>query len=320
MVWQPDDDDAKKPPARTSEPPVVETVEEGMDDDDELVDEALDSAVSEDTAAVKEVPKTKRKPMKMEPETLLKHLLAVYKSGKALRAYCTDKEMSSQRVTLQNAFKNSGLQTLKQQKVPFGERVENLAKEYVGAAESRWYHDTHGNSVITKDEEDYLVSTSAMMAISANGLDKDKVLVLVNDLLHKKGTKDFEDVSMKVVDRIISNKKLQTYKARSLDPKRINAAREEIKNVYFKKIDNFCRLMHDINPVVFPWKSYADVPPDHLYNMDEIGTDTTKHRNGIVIPKEIVALYREIYQATPEGDGKMNIHLSMAVVSRADGE
>ena len=50
--------------------------------------------------------------------------------------------------------------------------------------------------------------------------------------------------------------------------------------------------------------------------MDECAIDTTKHKK-ILCSKEDTA---RLFQITPEGDGKMNVHISIALTTRADGK
>jgi hypothetical protein len=50
--------------------------------------------------------------------------------------------------------------------------------------------------------------------------------------------------------------------------------------------------------------------------MDEMGTDPTKFRDLLLIPKEIA---NRIFQSTPEGD-RPSIHCSVAQFSRGDGK
>jgi hypothetical protein len=51
--------------------------------------------------------------------------------------------------------------------------------------------------------------------------------------------------------------------------------------------------------------------------MDEVGTATTKHRGRVL--GSILDSTRQ-YTITPEGDGKMNMHLTCCLTSRADGK
>ena len=54
-----------------------------------------------------------------------------------------------------------------------------------------------------------------------------------------------------------------------------------------------------------------------IYNMDEVGADTTKRRGKILVFGKD---YSRVFQLTPEGDGKMNIHVTACVTTRADGK
>jgi hypothetical protein len=51
--------------------------------------------------------------------------------------------------------------------------------------------------------------------------------------------------------------------------------------------------------------------------MDEVGSDTTKHRSKVIA--DAGAIIRK-YQETKEGDGKMNMHITACLTTRADGE
>jgi hypothetical protein len=51
--------------------------------------------------------------------------------------------------------------------------------------------------------------------------------------------------------------------------------------------------------------------------VDEVGNDTTKHRSKIVAGK--VAIMAQMFQRTPEGDGKMNMHVTACITTCANG-
>ena len=42
-------------------------------------------------------------------------------------------------------------------------------------------------------------------------------------------------------------------------------------------------MLHTLGDL--PWKQYSDIPAEFIYNMDEIGNDTTKHRNKVLYKK-----------------------------------
>ena len=50
--------------------------------------------------------------------------------------------------------------------------------------------------------------------------------------------------------------------------------------------------------------------------MDECAIDTTKRKKKLCSKEDTARLF----QITPEGDGKMNVHISIALTTRADGK
>ena len=51
--------------------------------------------------------------------------------------------------------------------------------------------------------------------------------------------------------------------------------------------------------------------------MDECALDTTKTSKKIVCSQKGI---KRLFIITPEGDGKMKLHISLALTTRADGE
>ena len=65
------------------------------------------------------------------------------------------------------------------------------------------------------------------------------------------------------------------------------------------------------------WKSFKDVSEEVMLNMDEVGADTTKHRKNMIADK--VADWARIFQVTPKGDGKMNMHVTLCITTCGNG-
>ena len=101
----------------------------------------------------------------------------------------------------------------------------------------------------------------------------------------------------------------------SLCPQRANKATVDTRDAMFAKLDAFVKHLHAAGYV--KWKSYGDIPKKSNYNMDEVGTDTTKHR-GKILCSSLDSMRN--YTITPEGDGKMNMHLTVCLTSRAYGK
>lgn len=132
---------------------------------------------------------------------------------------------------------------------------------------------------------------------------------------------DRPDISEYVCSKIVldaflkRHPDLKNVAGASLCPQRACKATVETRDAMFAKLDAFVRNMHASG--YFKWKTYAEIPKHCIYNMDEVGTDTTKHRGKVL--GSILDSTRQ-YTITPEGDNKMNMHLTCCLTSRADGK
>ena len=76
------------------------------------------------------------------------------------------------------------------------------------------------------------------------------------------------------------------------------------------------KLVNIIAPSNCKAIDWSKVCAELIYNMDELGTDPTKHTDVMLVPKEVT---NRIFQSTPEGD-KNNSHLTVPMFSRSDGK
>jgi len=51
----------------------------------------------------------------------------------------------------------------------------------------------------------------------------------------------------------------------------------------FTKLNSYICLLKAMNLV--PWKTYQEIPPNCLFNMDELGNDTTKNCKQVIVGK-----------------------------------
>jgi len=90
----------------------------------------------------------------------------------------------------------------------------------------------------------------------------------------------------------------------------------------FSKLNSYIQLLFAMGEV--PWRTYNDILPDSIYNMDETGNDTTKHRNKIISKKKDSwtkeAKTTRTFMRTSEGDGCMPWHITICLTTRADGK
>jgi len=67
----------------------------------------------------------------------------------------------------------------------------------------------------------------------------------------------------------------------------------------FAKLDSYIHLLHAMGLV--PWEIYQEIPPQYLYNMDELGNDMTKHHKKVIVAKTDEAKEMCTFFKTPEG-------------------
>ena len=122
---------------------------------------------------------------------------------------------------------------------------------------------------------------------------------------------------MRTVEGLMKrNEKLRTTvrNASLLCPTRAAQAAEETRDSMFTKLENYVILLNELG--IFKEKAYCDIKSSCIYNMDKCAVDTTRTKKIIISAKDDA---KRLYLITPEGDGKMNIHITIALTSRADG-
>jgi len=89
----------------------------------------------------------------------------------------------------------------------------------------------------------------------------------------------------------------------------------------FYKLNSYIQMLYSSGKI--PWLTYDKIPSDSIFNMDELGNDTTKHRNKILQKKQITGTEKvstiRTFMRTSEGDGRMPWHITVCLTTRADG-
>jgi len=87
----------------------------------------------------------------------------------------------------------------------------------------------------------------------------------------------------------------------------------------FAKLDSYIHLLNAMKLV--PWHNYQEISSDCLYNMDELGNDTTKHHKKVVVGKtsNTAKAVRTLVKM-PKGDGHMPYHITVCLTTCADGK
>jgi len=177
---------------------------------------------------------------------------------------------------------------------------------------------TSANCYLMDNEEKAIVWIAKIACAAGLGLTREDLLNIINDYVNDGKTDNLAMlVTMEMVTRIIHNNEnsLGCISASSLDQKRAKqAGKHNDAQHFFAKLEAYIGMLHA--DVKVPWSHFKDIPNECLYNMDELATDTTKHKQKVLGDKQNRS---RTFIITPEGDGKMNHHVTVCLTSRADG-
>ena len=267
-----------------------------------------------------------RKPYRLySNETLYESLLHFFLQTKQEPLHVFAEKENISRSTFCHFYIESGLQQLKET----GSNDEVHARSCLNA-----YFETKSNNrskraekatkckrYLTDDEELSIIHLCRLLGAMGYGLSSDELRGIVTDVTNfDVDERERVEVSEKIVCGLFSchGELLKIVQASSLDPKCAKQASKETRDGMFAKLDSYIRLLNAIGLV--SWKNYQEIPPHCLYNMDELGNDTTKHRKKVIVGKAQHSKEIQTFVKMPEGDGHMPFHITVCLTTRADGE
>jgi hypothetical protein len=174
------------------------------------------------------------------------------------------------------------------------------------------------NKYLTPDEEMAFLQIVRALGDCGKGVTKEEAMAMIDDLVNVDvDRRQQAECSEKVFRRMMEKHPdlVKIISAGSLDPARARKATRATRDAVFYKLNAYIRNLNRMGKV--PWKDYKDIPCGSIYNMDEASTDTTKHRSKVIA--DAAAIIRK-YTETPEGDDKMNMHITACLTTRADGK
>jgi hypothetical protein len=87
--------------------------------------------------------------------------------------------------------------------------------------------------------------------------------------------------SLSTVDRFLKrHDDIKLTGSSGIDPVRADQADDELRRIYFTKLQNFIRTLNKFGKV--PWKKYEDIPSEAIHNYDELSSETHKRRKKTV--------------------------------------
>ncbi len=250
-------------------------------------------------------------------------LLSFYNSQIRVKDFCEKLKLTQiPYTTFRRHVRDSGLDACKAQDEP-AERVEGLVNKYIlkldeNKNKTRTKPASGNNRYLTEQEELSIAQMVRVLAKCGQGVAREEVLAIIDDYVHIEEDKRASvECSEKVLRGFLSRHSdlIKLIAAGSLDPARSKKATAETRDAVFCKLDGFLKTLFAMGLV--KWESFKDVPSNKLYNMDEVGTDSTNHRTKVIA--DALSKIRQ-FQLTPEGDGRMNMHITLALTTRADGK
>eukprot|EP00978_Attheya_sp_CCMP212_P027247 scaffold91161_cov32-Attheya_sp.AAC.1 len=228
--------------------------------------------------------------------------------------------------TFKRHWRECGLPTLKKREGVCEEEVNNVLacyfSEKTAVSEKAREHAAKLCVYLTEDEQVSILQMCGLVAlIGTGGVTDDNQLAIINEIVSESCDDVEEEDRIHAVCREVLKRMQQKYSdvvkiktAASIDPKRAEKATEETRDSMFSRMEYYVELLHKLG--LSPWNLYAVVPAHCKYGMGGVGTYTTKRMGKILVPADQLG---PIFQITPEGDSKMNHHITMCITTRADG-
>jgi hypothetical protein len=256
---------------------------------------------------------------------MMKYQLQFYEltATTSMKAFYRDhlEETNIPEKTFGTYWSRSGLKDLKAANIPYAhakrtiesfvaKTKKNASERIAPAIESRRY--------LTEQEEKGLVHLALTLGKSGMGIDRDELLSIVNEMLNLDlDEREREEATQKSVRCILERHPdlMKLVNSGGLDPARARKATKTTRDIVFAKLQAQTRCLYAQGKI--PWMDYRDIPSRLIYNMDEVGTDTTKHRRKIIADKRNI--FSRIFTVTPEGD-RMKGHITACITTRADGK
>ena len=177
---------------------------------------------------------------------------------------------------------------------------------------------------LTDNEEHSLVRFCTVLGAMGYGVTRDDLHSFAESLVNEGvDPRKHVPISKHVTEGLLSRHKdlVKIVAAASLDPKRARQATVETRDAMFSKLCSYIEMLFATGDI--PWRTYQEIPASAIYNMDELGNDTTKHRNKVICQKTDAATEAatdiRTFMRTSEGDGRMPWHITVCLTTRADG-
>ena len=128
-----------------------------------------------------------------------------------------------------------------------------------------------------------IVQMCPILSMCGCGVSADELLNMSNEYIHHhQDARLIQAATRKTTRGLMGRHKelVKIVQASSMDPKGAEQATEDTRDGMFFKLDAYIKSLHEMGHV--RRKCYKDIPKEHLFRMDEVGTETTKCQSKIV--------------------------------------
>ena len=180
----------------------------------------------------------------------------------------------------------------------------------------------NGNSVLTPCEQEIFSQVAESLGNMAFNLDRNHMKSMINVYLINCGLidDDFTGISESTLSRIMEKYNLTTTaKTNTIDVARAVQHSTVVLEAYFKMFDNIVHRMHKIDKDKTPWTKWRHVPPEYIYNYDEMGPNANEHQPPAIVSIATLLQKQIVWQNLGTGDSKMLFHFTMGITTQCAG-
>ena len=263
----------------------------------------------------------KREVSKLTADEIRKFVLKYYDrqdTGMKLMTFLKENNVYANKNAVYEHYRESGLEKLREECGDLTDGID-LYDQWLAdrKAKAAMVYRKNGSTakVFPPDLEAYMHGLIKQMALCGQGIGKKIATQLLQQALHKWDSHQERTFSRSTLERFIKRYEMECKNVKNIDPVRIAQVTPANRDAFFFRLDQVVALLHDHDPIKCPWESWKEVDSRFIDNMDEMGTDSTKHRDLMLIPKEVS---HRLFQSTPEGD-RPDTHITLAVFSKSNG-
>ena len=226
-----------------------------------------------------------------------------YHSTESCYGFMKNKGLTKNYQSFKNHWDKSGIAEMKEAGLTLANALpvyDRWIEEGEKAVERRNKKNASKQKILPKEVEDFMAVIVEELALFGKGLGRRTVKKVIEGCLKEyKLLKHDTAYCQKTFENFLKRYDYVCKNVKNIDPARASQVTPQNRAIMFANLDSLVEVVHAIDPLNCPWTRWEEVPARFKYNIDEMATDPTRHRNKIVLPKWI---HERLFQSTPQGD------------------